>query len=99
MRQGHPDHAGRPGVGYHMLRYTLFVLLLLLASPAGAQNVILDEGTFRILQSGREVGTETFTIRRIGQGEDAHVIANAVVELDLPGGPVQVKPLLQAGTD
>ena len=75
------------------------ILLLALALPVRAQNVVVDEGTFRIFDHGREVGTETFTIRRVGQGEDTHVIANAVIELDLPGGHQQIKPLLQGGSD
>ena len=75
------------------------ILLLALALPVRAQNVVVDQGTFRIFDHGREVGTETFTIRRIGQGEDTHVIANAVIELDLPGGHQQVKPLLRGGPD
>ena len=89
-----------PTKGSPMLRRTFpWLLLLALAVPVRAQNVILDEGTFRLLSGGRDVGTETFTIRRVGQGEEAHVIANAVLELDLPSGHQQVKPLLQAGTD
>ncbi len=89
-----------PTKGSRMLRRTFPSLLLLaLAVPVGAQNVVLDEGTFRLLNGRRDVGTETFTIRRIGQGADAHVIANAVLELDLPIGHQQVKPLLQTGTD
>lgn len=83
-----------------MLRRTVLPMLLLtLAAPVRAQNVILDEGTFRILRGGQEVGTETFTIRRIGQGDDTYIIANAVVELDLPTGHEQVKPLLRATPD
>jgi hypothetical protein len=90
-----------------MIPRTLAAPLLVLASgallgfgaPLGAQVVILDEGIFRLTRGGREIGTETFTIRRIGQGEDAHVIANAVVELDLPTGHEQVKPLLQTAPD
>lgn len=74
-------------------------LLLALALPVRAQNVVLDEGEFRILQDGRAVGTETFTIRRLGQGADTHVIANAVIELELPGGHEQIKPLLRTGPD
>ena len=83
-----------------MIRRTFPALLLLaLAAPARAQNVVLDEGTFRLTSNGKEIGTETFTIRRVGQGDDAHVIANAVLELDLPGGHQQVKPLLRSGID
>ena len=66
-------------------------------APAGAQSVVLDEGEFRVTHAERGVGTETFAIRRLGQGVDAYVIANAVIELDLPGGQEQVRPLLQTG--
>jgi hypothetical protein len=82
-----------------MLRSSLPLLLLGLALPLRAQNVVLDEGTFRLERNGREIGTETFTIRRVGQGAEAHVIANAVIELDLAAGHEQVKPLLRAAPD
>ena len=75
------------------------LLALALAAPVGAQNVMVDEGTFRILDHGRDAGTETFAIRRVGQGEDTHIIANAIIELDLPGGHQQVKPLLRSASD
>ena len=75
------------------------ILLLALALPVRAQNVVVDEGTFRIFDHGRDAGTETFAIRRVGQGEDMHIIANAIIELDLPGGHQQVKPLLRSGSD
>ena len=76
-----------------------FPILLALALPLGAQNVVLDEGVFRLTREGREIGTETFKIRRVGQGAEAHVIANAVIELDLPSGREQVTPLLRAAGD
>lgn len=78
---------------------TMLALLLPLALPLAGQNVTLDEGTFRLLRNGRPVGTETFAIRRVGQGEEAHVIANADVVLDLPEGEERIKPLLQTGSD
>lgn len=82
-----------------MLRPLLVAFLLPLGAPLRAQNVVLDEGTFRLTREGAEIGTETFAIRRIGQGAEAYVIANAVIELDLPSGHEQVKPLLKAGSD
>lgn len=86
--------------GNPMLSRTLpGILLFALTLPVRAQNVVVDEGTFRIFDHGRDVGTETFTIRRVGQGADTHVIANGVIELDLPGGHQQVKPLLRSGSD
>jgi len=75
------------------------ILMLALALPVWAQNVVVDEGTFRIFEHGQDVGTETFAIRWVGQGEDTHIIANAVIELELPGGHQQVKPLLRGGSD
>jgi hypothetical protein len=74
-------------------------IVLASAAPLGAQVAVLDEGTFRLQRGGREIGTETFTIRRVGQAPDAHVIANAILELDLPDGHEQVKPLLQTAPD
>lgn len=69
------------------------------AGSAAAQNVVLDEGTFQIYRGGAPVGTETFTIRRVGSGDDAHVLANAVVEMQLPTGRRELRPLLRAGAD
>jgi hypothetical protein len=85
----------------HLRALPLAVLLPLLAlgAPLRAQNVVLDEGTFRLQREGRDIGTETFTIRRVGQGADAHVIANAVIELDLPSGHEQIKPLMRVEPD
>jgi hypothetical protein len=53
-----------------------------LGAPAAAQTVQLDEGSFRILVNGREVGTETFSLRQNGTGADAIVIAQGRVVLD-----------------
>jgi hypothetical protein len=52
------------------------------AAPASAQTVTLDEGTFRLMIGGREVGTETFSIRQNGSGADAVIIARGRVTLD-----------------
>ena len=83
-----------------MLRRLLAPFFLLaVALPLGAQTVVLDEGTFRILRGGQSIGTESFTIRRTGVGADAQVLANAEITLDLPSGPELVKPLLQTGSD
>lgn len=45
------------------------------AADASAQTT-LDEGTFRILENGREVATETFSIRQTGSGAGAVIIAS-----------------------
>jgi hypothetical protein len=53
-----------------------------LGTPAAAQTVQVDEGSFRILVGGREVGTETFSLRQNGTGADAVLIAQGRVVLD-----------------
>lgn len=65
-------------------------LAVLPVTPAAAQTVQLDEGTFRILVSGREVGMETFSIRQNGTGADAVIIAQGRVVLDGAGGSDEV---------
>lgn len=55
-------------------------------SPAAAQTVTLDEGVFRILVNDREIGTETFSIKRNGTGEDAVTIAQGRVTRNGDGG-------------
>ncbi|MGH7464450.1 MAG: hypothetical protein ACREK1_04685, partial [Longimicrobiales bacterium] len=66
------------------MKRALFGLAALayMVTPAAAQTVRLDEGTFRILVDGREVGTETFSLRQNGTGADAVVIAQGRVVLD-----------------
>jgi hypothetical protein len=56
------------------------------ALPASAQTVQLDEGTFRLLVGGREVGVETFSIRQNGEGADAVIIAQGRVVLNGTAG-------------
>ncbi len=60
------------------------ILTAPLAVPAAAraQNQTLDEGTFRIMVAGHEVGRETFSIRESGAGSDAVVVAQGRVTLD-----------------
>jgi hypothetical protein len=59
-------------------------------APAAAQTALLDEGTFRILVSGREVGVETFSIRQNAAGAEAVVIAQGRVVIDAAGGGSEV---------
>lgn len=64
----------------------LLVLLSTFIATNGANaQTALDEGSFRLLIGGREVGRETFSIRRAGSGPDAVIIAQGRVSLD--GGP------------
>ena len=79
------------------IRPMLALAFLAVAMPAAAaaQTSTLDEGTFRLLVGGSEVGTETFTIRQSGSGERAVVIAQGRVTLDGAAGAEQVTPSLQ----
>ncbi|HSJ05423.1 MAG TPA: hypothetical protein VK936_01900 [Longimicrobiales bacterium] len=63
-------------------------LALAAAVPVSGQTVQLDEGTFRVLVGGREVGMETFSIRRNGEGADAVIIAQGRVVLSNGGDEV-----------
>lgn len=69
--------------------------LLVAAAAAQAQTVTLDEGTFRILVDGTEVGMETFSIRQNGTGNDAVVIARGRVVLDAVRGGQEVQASVQ----
>lgn len=68
------------------------------AAPSAAQTVVVDEGTFTLFVSGQEVGSETFTIRRQGSGEDATFLANAVVTMSGAAGS-EMRPTLRTGSD
>ncbi len=73
----------------------LSLLAAALAPAAAAQSVVVDEGSFAITLQGREVGTETFAVRRSGLGDEATFIAHGVVELDLDEGRRELRPMLQ----
>lgn len=70
-------------------------LLLLLAPGAHAQSVTVDEGAFQLAIDGRPAGMETFAIRRLGTGPDAQVYATAEIELTLPEGRLDLRPMLE----
>lgn len=65
------------------------------ALPAAAQEGSIDEGVFRILVDGSEVGTESFSIRRTGSGESEQIIATAEIRMDVPEGRLDLRPALQ----
>ncbi|NJD20275.1 MAG: hypothetical protein FIA95_13465 [Gemmatimonadetes bacterium] len=79
------------------LPLALALALSALTPPGGgtAQSVVVDEGTFTLSIGGAPAGTEQFTIRRAGVGDDAIVIANAVIRLDRGAGPTELRPLLE----
>ena len=60
----------------------LAATLLLTTGSAVAQTTVVDEGTFRISVRGTPVGTETFAIRRSGEGSVATTVAQGRVVLD-----------------
>jgi hypothetical protein len=66
------------------------MLAAVLVQPTSAQTVQIDEGTFRIMISGREVGVETFSIRQNGTGAEAVLIAQGRVVLDAASGGNEV---------
>jgi hypothetical protein len=64
---------------------TMTALAAIVPVDAYGQTASLDEGSFRILVNGVEVGTETFAIRQNGSGPDAVVIAKGRVVVDKGG--------------
>ncbi|MFV2006017.1 MAG: hypothetical protein ACC667_01145 [Longimicrobiales bacterium] len=78
------------------LTLAITIALALVGARSGeGQNVTLDEGAFVIDVNGRQVATETFRIRRSGQGSAAVVIAQAT--LSFTGGDIEsITTLLQA---
>lgn len=72
--------------------------IFFLATSGGhlsAQTETLDEGVYRILVGGSEVGTENFSIRQNGSGPDAVVIAKGRVNLDASKGGTQINATVQ----
>jgi len=67
----------------------------IIQTGASAQTVTLDEGSYRITMAGKEVGTETFSIRQNGAGPNAVIIAVGRVVLDAERGPQEVSSELQ----
>src|SRR5690606_15633743 len=77
-------------------RATLPLLLSVLWFPPTALGqAAIDEGAFRLLIGGREVGRETFSIRRAGTGPDAVIIAQGRVSLDAAPTPEEVATKLE----
>lgn len=102
MFQNSPQHT-EPRV--HQARFGgTFIVLAALAcwalagvpSPLSAQGVTVDEGTFTLYLDGREIGTESFAIRRSGEGTEAQIIATAEIQMEVPEGRLDLRPALQA---
>lgn len=83
------------------LRYITCLLGLLmvgtmaLPKTSPAQAGILDEGTFRISIAGRDVGSETFTIRRTGSDSQAPIDARGNTTLEVGGETEEMISALQ----
>lgn len=90
MRSPSPRH---PVVAF------MAALAFVVPSPAQAQNVVLDEGTFTVFLDGEEAGVETFAIRRLGSGSSASLLANGVVRLERGDAVSEMRPVLKTGTD
>jgi hypothetical protein len=67
------------------------------AGILAAQTVTLDEGRFRLTVDGRPAGTETFVISRAGAGPEAQVYARGEIDITVPDGRLDLRPLLQSG--
>jgi hypothetical protein len=61
---------------------TLMITLAFGPMSGRAQNVTLDEGTFRLTVQGTDVGTETFVIRQTGADAAAIIEASGRVTVD-----------------
>jgi hypothetical protein len=57
-------------------------LLACLAPASRGQTVVIDQGTFRLSMAGREIGLDSFDIRRSGSGDEARIFAQGWTELD-----------------
>jgi hypothetical protein len=71
--------------------------LLLGVHNASGQSVVLDEGSFRLTIDGRPAGRETFEISRAGSGPEAQVYARGEIDITMPAGRLDLRPLLQSG--
>src|SRR5688500_4646511 len=82
----------------HWSHVLLAAGVLGVAAPAAAQAGAEDVGVFRIEVSGREVGTEEFSIRQTGIGPNASFVASGRVHVILPSGSLDLAPrLLSSG--
>ncbi|MGH7501881.1 MAG: hypothetical protein ACREL7_09005 [Longimicrobiales bacterium] len=77
--------------------FLLVALSVFAATPVAAQEVAtIDEGTFRLVEKGRDIGTETFSIVQRGSGEEATILARG--EVSSAGGSETQLQVQTAGT-
>jgi hypothetical protein len=82
-----------------MIKSVRTVVVFLLSVAPGllsGQNVLVDEGSFRLTLNGQMVGREEFSIRRVGMGEEARLILRGSVEMALPDGRRTLTPAMEA---
>lgn len=72
-----------------------FTLLPAPDSAVQGQDVVLDEGRFALFIEGREAGSESFSIHRLGMGQSARIVATATISL----GGTEMRPTLEASPD
>jgi len=65
------------------------------AAPASAQVARIDQGSFAIFVAGEQVGTETFTVRRVGLGASASIVLQGTTRI----GGVEIEPILETSAD
>lgn len=73
----------------------LLVLLSTWTGTAVAQNITLDEGSFRITIAGRDVGSESFSIRQSGPDANPAINARGNVTIDSAGTAEELRSALQ----
>jgi len=76
--------------------WAVVAALAVVTVEASGQGVVVDQGEFSIRIAGRDVGTETFVVRRAGLGRDDAIFANGVVTMRDQPGLLEIRPLLRA---
>ncbi|MDT8367699.1 MAG: hypothetical protein RQ745_00725 [Longimicrobiales bacterium] len=69
--------------------------LVLSGTPGTAQVVRLDEGSFEIFRDGELVGSESFTVRRVGLGRTASIVLQGRTVLD----GIEIESILETTTE
>jgi hypothetical protein len=73
----------RPTSRHRIARALLALAAALgLARPSAAQSVLIDAGAFRLSVAGREVGRDSFNIRRTGAGAETRILAQGWVDVN-----------------
>jgi hypothetical protein len=74
----------------------LFLALAVPGASLEAQGVLVDEGEFRLMVRGLEVGSETFAIRRSGTGAEVRFTAQGRIVMEAPEGRLEIATTLGA---